>query len=120
MSTGSTINYGIMRQFGPQSYKNEYMSLNKYRWDLQSALKTDGCGPKDVHADAVDVLYDFYDFLEDKTPNKITHKLCGTLLWKHLSGVRMTVPRRPNVKFCCLSMVPKQWSVLGIAVILCQ
>lgn len=71
---------------GSYADKHEEKSLKRYHWDMRSVPWTDGRGPQDEYADAVERWCDFHDLLEDKNPNKIPPKLRGTMLWAHLSG----------------------------------
>lgn len=58
----------------------------KFYWDLRSAPWTDGRGPQDDYADAVESWCDFHDMLEDNSPKGIPSKLRGAMLRAHLSG----------------------------------
>lgn len=51
-----------------------------------NAQQTDGLGPQDEYASAIEHWCDFYDLLEDKDPNKKPPRLSGTMPWAQMLG----------------------------------
>ena len=60
------------------------MSRPKFQWELRTAPWTNGRGPQDEYADAVDRWCDMHDLLDEKNPNKLSDELRGTMLWSQL------------------------------------
>ena len=70
------------------------MSRPKFQLDLRTAPWTDGRGPQDEYADAVDRWCDMHDLLDEKNPNKLSAELRGTMLWSQLVGRAKDVARK--------------------------
>lgn len=85
-----------MGPVGTSAEKTSRNSLSrpKFSWDMRTAPWTDGRGPQDEYADAVDRWSDFHDLLDYKNPNKIPKTLRGTMLWLQLSGRAKDVARK--------------------------